>query len=81
MNKQSNAFRPVTKAFALLGSFICSFFAVTQFIQSLLALPDIIAVLLGCAKAVLIALLAWGFWNAGKHSKNPFQINPFSRPR
>ncbi|WP_334016197.1 hypothetical protein [Alteromonas sp. S167] len=81
MNKQSNAFHPVTKAFALLGAFICGFFAVTLFVSSSFALPDIIAVLLGCAKAVLIALLALGFWNAGKHSKNPFQINPFSRPR
>ena len=81
MNKQSNAFHPVTKAFALLGAFICGFFAATQFISSLFALPDIIAVLLDCAKAVLIALLALAFWDAGKHSKNPFQINPFSGPR
>ena len=76
MNKQSNAFHPVTRAFALLGALICGFFAVTQFVSSLFALPDIIALLLGCAKAVLVALLAWAFWNAGKHSKNPF-----SRPK
>ncbi|MCG7646987.1 hypothetical protein MHM87_15510 [Alteromonas sp. Cnat3-28] len=81
MNKQSNAFHLVTKAFALLGAFICGFFAATQFISSLFALPDLIAVLLGCAKAVLIALLALAFWNAGTHSKNSFQINPFSGPR
>ncbi|USI26919.1 hypothetical protein ACD631_11075 [Alteromonas macleodii] len=81
MNKQSNTFHPVTRAFALLGAFICGFLAVSLFISSLFALPDIVVVLLGCAKAVLIAPFACFFWNAGKHSRNPFQINPFSRPR
>ena len=81
MNKQSSAFHPVTRAFALLGALICGFFAVTLFVLSLSALPDILAVLIGCAKAVLIALLARAFWNAGKHSKNPFQMEPFSNPR
>ena len=81
MNKQSNTFHPVTRVFALLGAFICGFLAITLFVSSLFALPDIIVVLLGCAKAVLIAPFAWGFWNAGRHSKNPFQINPFSGPR
>ena len=81
MNKQSNAFHPVTKPFALLGALICGFFAVTLFVSSLFVFPDILAVLLGCAKSVLIALLARAFWNAGRHSKNPFQMNSFSKPR
>lgn len=81
MDKQSNAFHPVTRAFALLGALIYGFFAVTLFVSSLFALPDILAVLVGCTKAILIALLARAFWNAGKHSKNPFQMNLFSRPR
>lgn len=79
MNKQSNAFHPVTRVFALLGALICGFFAVTLFALSLFAFPDILAVLIGCATTALIALLSWAFWNAGKHSQNPFQMKPFDQ--
>ena len=80
MNKQSKVFHTVTRACAMLGAVICSFFAVTLFVSSLIALPDIITALMGCSKAILIAALAWAFWYAAKYSKNPFLITPFTKP-
>ncbi|QHJ09907.1 hypothetical protein FX988_00115 [Paraglaciecola mesophila] len=65
MNKQRKDFHPVTKACAMLGAVICGFFAVTLFVSSLFTLPDILTALVGCAKAVLIAILGRAFWFAG----------------
>lgn len=73
MNKQSNAFHPVTRAFALSGAFIFGVFAVTLLVSSLIALPGVLDVLIGCGRAVLTALLARAFWNAGKYSKILFK--------
>jgi hypothetical protein len=79
MNQQSKGFHAITRMFAMVGAVICGFFSMTLFVSSLFALPDVMTVLIGYSKAVLIAMLAWGFWYAAKFGKNPFSTKFLSK--
>lgn len=79
MNKKSKDFHPFIKACAMLGAVSCGFFAIALFVSSLVALPNIFTVLVGCSKAILISMLSWAFWYAGKFGKNSFLRAPFRK--